>query len=88
MCLKILKAMLIACIFLTPLTGCAKFKEGDCIQNLEDGYIWRIASVETGKYILQGWVDGKWGLPVDGPFNIFSSRYVKIQCPFTTETIR
>ena len=83
----IFRAILTACIFLTSLTGCAKFKEGNCIQNPEDGYVWRITSVKRGKYMLQNWVDGKWGLSVDGPFSIFDSRYIKISCPFTTEAI-
>ena len=33
--------------FLASLVGCAKFKEGDCIQNIEAGYIWRITAVKV-----------------------------------------
>ena len=81
------RMMLVACI-LIPLTGCAKFKEGDCIQNPKNGSIWRITKVGVSRYMLQGWFDGKWGLPVDESFRKFDSRYVEISCPFSTQTIR
>src|SRR5262245_47354005 len=42
--------------------GCSpEYQAGDCIQNPKDGYIWRITTVEFGKYTAQGWVNGKWG---------------------------
>ena len=68
------------------LTGCAKFSEGDCLQNVKDGFIWRVSKVHFYKYTVQGWFDGKWGLSVDGPFDTFDSHYVKISCSFSTQT--
>jgi len=71
-------------IFLALVTGCAKFRHGDCIQNVKDGYIWRITAVHFKTYTVQGWSNGKWGLPVDESAALFDSRYVKISCPFST----
>lgn len=68
--------------------GCAKFKEGDCIQNTKDGYIWRITRVGVSEYTMQGWLDGKWGVAANGSFDTFDSRYVKISCPFSTQTLQ
>ena len=73
---------------LVSLTGCAKFKAGDCIQNPQDGFVWRITKVGTSKYILQGWFDGKWGEPVEGSFSLFDSRYINISCPFSDKSLR
>ena len=77
--------LLLICI---SLFGCAKFKEGECIQNSSDGTIWRITGVHSTEYTLQGWFDGKWGRPVNGPFDTFDSRYVKVTCPFSEKTIQ
>ena len=77
---------LILLFAVTSLIGCAKFREGDCIQNVKDGFIWRITKVHFNKYVVQGWFNGKWGLSEDGPFYTFDSRYVKISCPFSTQT--
>ena len=69
------------------LGGCAKFGEGDCIQNVNDGHVWRITAVHFNKYTAQGWFDGKWGLLVDFPFDLLNSSYVKIPCPFSNQTL-
>ena len=74
-------------VLLVSLTGCAKFKEGECIQNPRDGFVWRITKVGIRKYVLQGWFDGEWGQPVDASFSEYDSRYIKVSCPFTTQTI-
>ena len=76
--------------------GCSpEFQAGDCIQNTKDGYIWRITAVEFGKYTAQGWVkggvrsaDGKWGLTVPMDPDVLRGRYVKVQCPFSTEVLQ
>ena len=68
--------------------GCAKFKEGDCIQNTKDGHIWRITRVGVSQYTMQVWLDEKWGVAVNGSFDSFDSRYVKISCPFSTQTLQ
>lgn len=81
----------IAIFFLlaTSVIGCTKFSDGDCIQHVTDGFIWRITKVHFRTYTVQGWFNGKWGLAVDesaGTFDSFS-RYVKISCPFSTQTL-
>ena len=75
-------------IIVISLLGCAKFKEGECIQNTSDGTIYRITSVHLREYTLQGWFDGKWGLPVNGSFDMFDSRYVTVTCPFSEKTFQ
>lgn len=73
---------------LASLIGCAKLSEGDCIQNTKDGYIWRITKVGITQYTMQGWSEGKWGLPVASSFNSYDSGHVKIACPFSVKTIQ
>lgn len=69
--------------------GCSPdYQPGDCIQNTQDGYIWRITTVEFGKYTAQGWANGKWGLNVPVDSNIPKARYVKVQCPFSAEVLQ
>lgn len=82
------RSILIFLLLVTSVGGCAKYREGDCIQDVKDGYIWRIAAVHFNRYTMQGWSDGKWGLPVNGSFDTFDSRYVKISCPFSTQTLQ
>lgn len=81
------KSILILLFVVLSITGCAKFRESDCIQNTKDGFIWRITKVHFKKYTVQGWLNGKWGQPVDGPFSTFESQYVKIACPLSTEVL-
>jgi hypothetical protein len=85
-----LKVIPVFLIVLTVAAGCTKFKEGECIQHVKDGFIWRITAVQFNKYkTVQGWFDGKWGLPVDPDnFNPDDGRYVKISCPMSTQTLR
>ena len=69
--------------------GCSPgYQPGDCIQNPQDGYIWRITAVEFGKYTAQGSANDKWGLNVPMDSNIPKARYVKVQCPFSTEVLQ
>jgi hypothetical protein len=75
-------------LMITVLNGCRKFDAGDCIQHVNDGFIWRIVEVRSGKYVMQAWQDAKWGVPVEGSTEYEDGRYVKISCPFGTETIR
>ena len=73
---------------LTLLSGCGKFKAGNCIQHVKDGFIYRITNVSLmGGYTVQGWYDGKWGVPVDASDLSFAN-YVQISCPFSTKTLR
>src|SRR5262245_31324280 len=81
-------SILICLLLVTSLSGCAKFREGDCIQNVKDGFIWRTTAVRFNRYTMQGWFDGKWGLPADGPFSTFDSGYVKISCPFSSQALQ
>src|SRR5262245_31579677 len=68
------------------LSGCSKFSEGDCIQEVNYGSIWRITAVNFfGEYEVQWWVaglspgrKGVWTFPTKG---LPSARYVKIACP-------
>jgi hypothetical protein len=72
------------------LAGCGtKLREGECIQNTLDGFVWRIVDVEWGKCTVQGWYDGKWGLLVSEQCGLFDHRrgYIKIQCPFSNKII-
>jgi len=81
--------LLLLLIVVLSLLGCAKFKEGECIQNPSDGTIWRITEVHFTKYTAQGWYAGKWGYLVNGlPFDTFDTRYVKVTCPFSEKTIQ
>jgi hypothetical protein len=57
-------------------------------QNVKDGYIWRITAVESAKYTAQGWVNGKWGLTVSMEPDVTRRRYVKVQCPFSTDVLQ
>ena len=70
------------------ILGCTKYKEGECIQNTSDGFIYRITAVHFNEYTLQGWFGDKWGIPVKGSFDTFDSRYVAIACPFSEKTIK
>lgn len=86
----LLLLLIIASLF---LFGCAKFKEGECIQDISDGTIWRVTAVNYTpvhfrEYTIQAWYDGKWGQPVSLPFNAFGSRYVPMACPFSEKTIQ
>jgi len=64
----------------------ARYRAGDCFQNPKDGFVWRITSVRFGKYTVQGWFEGKWGIPVEVDNDTFLLEYVKIACPFSAET--
>jgi hypothetical protein len=83
-----LSRLLLFSIIVISLLGCAKFKEGECIQNTSDGTIYRITAVHYREYTLQGWFDGKWGREVSGPFKTFDSRYVKVTCPFSEKMVQ
>ena len=74
---------------IVALTGCANYRAGDCVQNIDDGYIWRITEVHLRQYTVQGWQDqdGAWGLPGELLFRVIDSAYVQIPCPFSTEVI-
>jgi hypothetical protein len=87
---KIIKSIAIVSLLATSIIGCTKFSEGDCIQHVGDGFIWSITEVRLRTYTVQGWFDGKWGLPVDESAGTFDSlgRYVKISCPFSTQTLQ
>lgn len=75
--------------FFLVFGGCSpNYQPGDCIQNSKDGYIWRISAVELGKYMAQGWVNGKWGFTVPMDPDVPRGRYVKVQCPFSTEVLQ
>ena len=68
------------------LSGCRKFSEGECVQDVRMGYIWRIAEVSFfNKYRVQAWMNEKWGAPVDGDMLNLNSGYVKVSCPFSTQ---
>ena len=83
-----MRRLVLVLSLLAFLIGCAKFSEGDCIQNTKDGYIWRITKVGITQYTTQGWVESKWGLPVAASFNTYDSVYVKIACPFSSQTVK
>jgi len=71
---------------IAALSGCGKFNEGDCVQDVRMGYIWRITEVSFfNKYRVQAWMNGKWGAPVDGDTLNLNSGYVKVSCPFSTQ---
>ena len=70
---------------IAALSGCRKFSEGDCVQDVRMGYIWRITDVSFNKYTVQGWVNGKWAAPVENSNLNLSSGYVKVSCPFSTQ---
>jgi hypothetical protein len=71
---------------IVALSGCGKFNEGDCVQDVRMGYIWRITEVSFfNKYRVQAWMNGKWDAPVDGDTLNLNSGYVKVSCPFSTQ---
>ncbi len=88
-----MRLLLLTLLIVVSLFGCAKFKEGECIQNISDGTIWRVTAVNYTpvhfrEYTMQAWYDGKWGRPVNLPFNAVASRYVTVTCPFSEKTIQ
>lgn len=87
--MKPVKSRFIILSFLVvAMSGCAEYKAGECAQNPNDGYIYRITAVNSGKYTVQGWVDNKWGIPTETPMDFLRDRYVKVTCPFSTEVIK
>ncbi|MDO8283324.1 MAG: hypothetical protein Q7U10_12010 [Thermodesulfovibrionia bacterium] len=70
------------------LFGCAKFKEGECIQDTSKGTILRITAVHYTDYTVQAWFEGKWGVPVKVPFGAYDSGHVKVTCPFSEKTLQ
>jgi hypothetical protein len=83
---NMLKSIIILFAVSASVTGCTKFREGECIQHIKDGFIWRITEVRFNKYtMIQEWFDENWALPIDaGDFNPDDGRYVKISCPFSS----
>ena len=79
------RSFLIVLVLASSVTGCTKFKEGDCIQHVNEGWVWRIIAVHYRKYTMQGWFDGEWGINVEASSSNYNSRYVKISCPFSTK---
>lgn len=71
------------------LNGCgnSKFREGACFQNIKDGFVWRVVKVGFNEITIQGLFDGKWGILVSTKGSVLESDYVKIECPFTTQTL-
>ena len=70
--------------------GCAEYRAGECVQNSKDGYIYRVTAVSFvgDEYTVQGWLHGKWGIPVEAPASMLRGRYVKVGCPFSTEVLQ
>ena len=80
------RLLLLTLGLIAALTGCRKFNEGECVQNVRDGYIWRITEISFyNKYSVQGWTNGKWGTPVEDSNLNLNSGYVKVTCPFSTQ---
>ena len=80
------RSLLLTLGLVVALTGCRKFGEGECVQNVRDGYIWRITEISFyNKYAVQSWTNGKWGTPVDASNLNLNSGYVKVPCPFSTQ---
>lgn len=42
-----------------------KFKNGWCVKDNRDGYVWHINNYSFGKYQLMGWLGNSWGNPVE-----------------------
>ncbi len=83
------KSVLVLLLLIVALSGCTKFHKGECIRHIEYGFIWRIveARLGFGEYIVQGWFDGIWGLPVKSTSDFDDGRYIKISCPSSTRTV-
>ena len=78
---------IILLIAIMVLCACNKFKSGQCIQDTEDHFIWKISRIEGSKYIAQGYFSW-WGNEVSADFSLFDGnqmsgipRYVLIDCP-------
>jgi len=69
------------------LTGCAKYGEGDCVQDVKLGLIVRVVEVRFTSYKIQEWIDNKWAFFQEPPFAALDSDTVKISCPFSVETL-
>jgi hypothetical protein len=70
------------------INGCKRFEAGECVQNVRDGYVWRIISDSwIDGYSAQGWVNGKWGVPLKGNLPISRNDHVKVPCPFSQKMI-
>ena len=79
--------IIVFAVLASTLAGCADYRAGDCAQNPKDGYIYRITSVQSGKYTVQGWLGQKWGIPTETAIDFLKDRYVKVTCPFSTEVV-
>jgi hypothetical protein len=80
------RSLLLTLGLIASLTGCRKFSEGECVQNVRDGYIWRITEIRFyNRYTVQSWTNGKWGTPVEDSNLNLNSGYVKVPCPFSTQ---
>jgi hypothetical protein len=72
------------------LTACgqSKYYEGECIQNVGDGFVWRIVKMGFSKCTVQGWFGKKWGIPVTEACGVLDdSQYVKVRCPSSEEIL-
>jgi hypothetical protein len=64
------------------MAGCSQHKAGDCFQHIRDGFIWRVTEASWRRTMVQGWVRGSWGIPVELPTRSFlAEEYVRIECP-------
>lgn len=79
------KSFIMVLVLASSVTGCTKFKESDCIQHVDKGWVWRITEVHFRKYTMQAWFDGEWGKNVEASSSKYNSRYVKIFCPFSIQ---
>lgn len=88
--LFIIIAIILTAIFSINMFS-SKFSSGDCIENVNDGYVWQINKYSFGKYTAMGWQGNGWGNSVDLEKNILerksptgSNLYEKVACPQLT----
>ena len=77
--LRLLRSLVL--LFVLGLAGCAKYAEGDCIQDVKYGFIYRIVEVRFTSYKVQEWIDNKWTFFQEPSFGALNSDHVKISCP-------
>lgn len=65
-----------------------EFKNGWCVSDYRDGYIWHINNFSLGKYKVMGWQDGAWGNEEEMDKNILERKdnkgiqiYHQTACP-------
>lgn len=56
-----------------------KFKNGWCVKDNRDGYVWQINDFRSDKYHVMGWQDNAWGNSVEIEKDVLERKVQGIQ---------